>query len=88
MEQPVDVARMVHEYLGRFHKNYQLPRHFQQEEELLAWCRQLGPEYKNWSLYKGHYKDPYCVLHILDAKWCTLFELQWAHLIQGHVDIN
>ena len=88
MEQPIDVARLVHEYLVRFHKNYQLPRHFEQEDELLIWCKQLGPEYRNWSLYKGHPKDPYCVLHILEPKWCMLFELQWAHLIQGHVDIK
>ena len=87
-EAPVDVAKMVHEYLVGFHKHYKIPRHFD-DEPFLEWCSvNLGSQYRDWKFYKGHPQDAYCVIHIKDPKRCVIFELTWAHLIIGQLDIK
>ena len=85
---PNDIATLVHDYLARFHKHYKLPRHFDEEDELVEWCKPIGAQYKDWNFYKGHPDDQHCVLHILDPKWCTLFELRWGYLVIGMIDIK
>ena len=71
--------------MDRFYKIYKIPRHGIEEIEL--WCRaNLGREYRDWTLYKGHPKDPYCSLSIIDPKWCTIFELKFTEYILGTVD--
>lgn len=88
MEEAVPIERLVNDYLTRFHKHYQLPRHFPEMEEVKQWCHDyLGNQYRDWTLYVGHRNDPHIVLHILDPNWCTIFELRWAHLILGTIDI-
>jgi hypothetical protein len=88
MEQPLDVAKLVREYLSAFHKHYKMPRYFD-SESFVKWCKDnLGKEYRDWSYYVGHRDDPYTVIHIKDPKWCTIFELKWGHLIAGTIDIN
>lgn len=81
-----EVAKLVREYLDGFHGHYRVPRHFDEEIELLGWCKGIGTQYRDWTYYKGHQKDPHCALSIKDPKWCTLFELRWAHLILGTID--
>jgi hypothetical protein len=83
-----DTAKLVNEYLLGFHKHYKLPRYFD-DENFLVWCRDnLGKEYRDWSFYKGHKKDPWTVIHIKNPKWCIIFELTWGHLIQGTLNIQ
>jgi len=86
MEQPLDVSKLVNEYMRSFSKSYCVPRHYEEEDELLKWCKGIGRQYRDWTYYKGHYKDPHCALSIKDPKWCTIFELRWAHLIIGNLD--
>jgi hypothetical protein len=86
VEQQVDVAKLVHDYMRGFAKSYQVPRHYNEEDELLEWCASIGREYRDWTYHKGHPKDPHCSLSIKDPKWCTVFELRWAHLIIGSID--
>lgn len=82
---PEQITRLVKEYMDRFYKIYKIPRHGIEEIEL--WCRaNLGREYRDWTLYKGHPKDPYCSLSIIDPKWCTIFELKFTEYILGTVD--
>lgn len=89
MEEAINVERLVKDYLNRFHKHYKLPRHFDEEDELVKWCEDnLGIQYKDWTRYVGHVKDPHTTLSIVDPKWCTVFELRWAHLITGIIDRN
>ncbi len=76
---------MVREYMSRFYKTYQIPRHG--IEPIEQWAKDnLGTEFKDWTLYKGHYKDPHASLSIVDPKWCTVFELKFADYIQGLID--
>ena len=87
-EVPINVTKLVHDHLTSFHKHYKLPRQFD-DKLFLEWCRSnLGREYRDWNYYKGHTKDSYCVIHIKDPKWCLMFELEWAHLITGQLDIS
>ena len=88
MEQQINAEKLVRDYLRRFAKSYKVPRRYDQEQELLEWCDGIGIKYKDWTYYKGHVEDPHCALSIKDPKWCTLFELRWAHLIMGYIDIN
>jgi hypothetical protein len=84
----IDIEKLVNEYLTLFYKHYKLPRHFEQETELLEWCKSnLGKEFRDWNFYKGHSTDPYTVLHIKNSKWCVMFELTWSPLIIGTIDI-
>jgi hypothetical protein len=88
-DESIDIEKLVHDYLSRFHSHYKVPRHFKEESQLKEWCTDnLGKEYKDWSFYKGHVNDSHCVLHIKDPKWCLVFELKWAHLIIGTLDIK
>lgn len=85
MEQPLDIQRLVKEYMDRFYKVYKLPRHG--IEDIEQWCKSnLGKEFRDWTLYRGHPKDPYASLSIVDPKWCTIFELRWGNSILGTVD--
>lgn len=85
---PIDVAKLVHDYLVSFSKHYKLPRHFD-DEPFLEWCNEnLGKQYKDWTFYKGHPKDTHCVIHIKDSKRSVIFELTWNHLIIGQLDIK
>ena len=86
MEQQVNVAKLVRDYLNGFARSYKIPRHYAEEDDLLKWCEAIGPRYQDWHYYKGHVEDPHCSLSIKDPKWCTLFELRWAHLITGSID--
>ena len=81
----MNIDKLVSEYLSQFHGHYKVPRHFD-DDELMAWLKTTGSEYRDWSYYKGHTADPHCVVHIKDRKWCTLFELRWAHIIIGTID--
>lgn len=77
--------RLVQEYMDRFYKIYRLPRHG--IDEIEDWCRlNLGREFRDWALYKGHPKDPHASLSIIDPKWCTIFELKFAKDILGTID--
>jgi hypothetical protein len=82
----INVAKLVSEYLSQFHGHYRVPRHFDDEVELLAWLETTGSQYRDWGYYKGHPNDPHCAVHIKDSKWCVLFELRWAHVIIGTID--
>lgn len=86
MEQSLDIEKLVKEYMRNFCKHYRLPYGFAEEYDLLVWCNQIGKRYKDWTYYKGHYKDPFVTLSIRDPKWATLFELHWGHLIKETVD--
>ena len=87
-EVPIDVAKLVHDHLVAFHKHYKLPRHFD-DEPFVEWCNaSLGRQYRDWQFYKGHPNDSHCVIHIKDPNRCLLFELKWAHLITGQLDIR
>jgi len=85
MEEAVDIEKLVKEYMARFYKSYKIPRHG--IEGIERWCREnLGTEYKDWTLYKGHTKDPHASLSIIDPKWCTIFELKFSDYILGTID--
>lgn len=85
MEQPIDVERLVREYMARFYKTYKIPRY--DIEDIEQWCNDnLGKQYRDWTLYKGHPRDPYCSLSIIDPKWCTIFELKFSKDILGTID--
>jgi len=87
MEQPIVIERLVKDYMNRFYKTYKLPRHG--IDDIAQWCKDnLGKEYKDWTLYKGHSKDPHCSLSIISPKWCTVFELKFADSITGTIDRN
>ena len=83
-----EIAKLVKEYLDGFHGHYKVPRHYEEEDDLLKWLYASGTKFRDWGYYKGHPKDPHCAVHIKDSKWCTLFELRWAHLILGTIDRN
>lgn len=76
---------MVRVYMSRFYKTYKIPRHG--IEDIEQWCKDnLGTQFKDWNLYKGHVKDPHCSLSIINPKWCTIFELKFANYIIGTID--
>lgn len=79
------ISRMVREYMSRFYKIYKIPRH--DIEPIEQWAKaNLGIEFKDWTLYKGHRLDPHATLSIVDPKWCTIFELKFADYILGLID--
>lgn len=79
------IGRMVREYMARFYKIYKIPRH--DIEPIEQWAKDnLGSEFKDWTLYKGHRLDPYATLSIIDPKWCTIFELKFSDYILGIID--
>lgn len=85
MGESLDIAKLVREYMARFYKVYKIPRHGIEDIEL--WCKaNLGREYKDWTLYKGHTKDPHASLSIVDPKWCLIFELKYSDYILGTID--
>jgi hypothetical protein len=48
MEQPpIDVAKLVHDYMRSFAKCYKVPRHYDEEDELLKWCESIGKQYRD-----------------------------------------
>lgn len=82
---PEQLNRLVREYMDRFYKIYQLPRHGIDDVE--DWCKaNLGREFRDWALYRGHAKDPHASLSIIDPKWCTIFELKFSNKILGTID--
>lgn len=84
---PEQLNRLVKDYMARFYKSYKIPRH--DIEDIEIWCKaNLGKEYKDWTLYRGHVKDPHCSLSIIDPKWCMIFELKFADYILGTIDRN
>ena len=85
MEEAVNIERLVKDYMSRFYKSYQISRHGIDDIEI--WCNaNLGREFRDWTLYRGHSKDPYCSLSIINPKWCMIFELKFANYILGTID--
>jgi len=85
MEEAINIEKLVKDYMARFYKSYKIQRHDIEDIEL--WCKSnLGKEYRDWTLYKGHPKDPYASLSIIDPKWCTIFELKFTDYILGTID--
>ncbi len=85
MEQPIDIAKLVKDYMARFYKSYRIPRRDIDDIEL--WCKdKLGREFRDWTLYRRHPKDPHASLSIIDPKWCMIFELKFADYILGTID--
>lgn len=81
-----DITRLVSDYMDRFHKTYKVPRHGV-DQMIEEWCdSNLGRKYRDWTFYRGHVKDPYCAVSIVDPKWCTIFELRFAEHIIGTID--
>lgn len=81
----LDIERLVKEYMDRFYKSYRIPRHG--IEDIEQWCQaNLGKEFRDWTLYRGHTKDPHASLSIIDPKWCTIFELKFSNSILGTID--
>lgn len=79
------INRLVKEYMARFYKSYKIPRHG--IEDIEQWCKlNLGREFRDWTLYKGHTKDPHASLSIVDPKWCIIFELKFTDSILGTID--
>lgn len=79
------ISRMVREYMSRFYKTYKIPRH--DIEDIEQWCKaNLGTEFRDWTLYKGHRMDPHASLSIIDPKWCTIFELKFSDYVLGIID--
>jgi hypothetical protein len=71
--------------MDRFYKVYRIPRHG--IEEIEQWAKaNLGREFRDWALYKGHSKDPHASLSIINPKWCTIFELKFCNSILGIID--
>lgn len=83
---PDELGKFIRQYMDGFHGHYRVPRHYEEEEDLLEWLAKTGPKYRAWTYYKGHPKDPHCAISIKDPKWCTLFEVQWSHLVIGTID--
>ncbi len=82
---PEELNHLVREYMSRFYKTYRIPR--QSIEEIELWCKDnLGREFRDWTLYKGHRLDLHASLSIVDPKWCTIFELKFADYILGLID--
>jgi hypothetical protein len=82
---PEQLNRLVKEYMARFYKSYKIPRHG--IEDIEQWCKDnLGREFRDWTLYRGHVKDPHASLSIIDPKWCTIFELKFSKYILGTID--
>ena len=82
---PEQLSRLVKEYMDRFYKIYRIPRHG--IDDIEQWCKlNLGREFRDWTLYRGHSKDPHCTLSIIDPKWCMIFELKFADYILGTID--
>ena len=79
MEEAVNVDKLIHEYLIRFHKHYKLAKD-STDTEFADWClNNLGTNYRDWMFHAGGIHDDYSVIHIKDPRWCTLFELTWPH---------
>ncbi len=82
---PEQLNRLVKDYMARFYKSYKIPRHG--IEDIEQWCKDnLGREFRDWTLYRGHVKDPHASLSIIDPKWCTIFELKFYKYILGTID--
>ena len=85
MEEAINIERLVKDYMSRFYKSYRIPRHG--IDDIEHWCKaNLGREFRDWTLYRGHSKDPHCSLSIIDPKWCTIFELKFSNYILGTID--
>jgi hypothetical protein len=79
------LSKLVREYMSRFYKTYKIPKHG--IDDIEKWCKEnLGTEFKDWTLYRGHTKDPHCSLSIINPKWCTIFELKFGDYIIGTID--
>lgn len=77
----LDIPKLVSEYLGRFHKAYRIIK--PAPNDLVEWCESnLGKNYRDWFIFPGGKYDDHSILHILDSKWCTIFELKWGHYIR------
>lgn len=83
----LNIEQLVKDYMARFYKSYKIPRHG--IEDIEQWCKlNLGREFRDWTLYKGHTKDPHASLSIVDPKWCMIFELKFTDSILGIIDIS
>lgn len=83
----LNIEQLVKDYMARFYKSYKIPRHG--IEDIEQWCKlNLGREFRDWTLYRGHVKDPYASLSIVDPKWCMIFELKFTDSILGTIDTS
>ena len=88
MEQSIDVAKLVYEYLLRLHRHYKLDKH-QTDTEFANWCLEnLGREHRDWFYHAGTRHDEYSVLHVKNYRLCIFFELRWSNIIIGTIDIK
>lgn len=78
---PIDIPKLVKEYLAQFVKTYRVKKS-EELDELEEWCKNnCGIEYKDWFLFRGGKYDKFASLHIKSERTATLFILVWGHMI-------
>jgi hypothetical protein len=82
-----DVARIVQEYLDRFHCVIHLGKDKFNHKELYKWCSDhLGEKYKDWFIYEGGAQDRVWAIQIRSPKHSTFFRLKWNDAIVKSFD--
>ena len=82
-----DFARVVTDYLDRFHCVIHLSKGLFDKKELYQWCTDyMGEKYKDWAIYEGGAYDKVWVVNIRDPKRAMLFELAWSEIIIKTID--
>ncbi len=86
-ESDPDFARVVQEYLDRFHCVIHLGKGQFNSKELYQWCTDyMGEKYKDWFIYEGGKYDNVWAIQIKNPKHSTFFRLKWNDAIVKSFD--
>lgn len=86
-EQDPEFARVVKEYLDRFHCVIHLSKGKFNQKELYQWCTDyMGEKYKDWFVYEGGTHDKVWAIQIKNPKHSTFFRLKWNDAIVKSFD--
>lgn len=86
-EQDPEFARVVQEYLDRFHCVIHLGKGQFNSKELYQWCTDyMGEKYKDWFIYEGGAYDKVWAIQIKNPKHSTFFRLKWNDAIVKSFD--
>lgn len=88
-ESDPDFAKIVSEYLAKFHCRIRLDIKNLDRKELYEWCsKNLGEKYKDWFVYEGGKYDKWWTIHIMSPKKSTFFRIKYNDIILDSVDIE
>ena len=84
-----DFAKVVSEYLSKFHCKIRLDLKKIDRAELYSWCaKNLGAKYKDWFVWEGGQYDKWWTIHIMSPSKSTFFRIKYNDVILDSVDIE